>query len=132
MSLASVDEIPWLPQITKLDLSETALVSTESLARWKHLRSLNLADTKVRDLSPLVALEVLTEINIGGCDHVADVSALAALPRLSEATCSFAHFLALKDLVPRELSFALRGEITNAQQQLVFAYLDRWRGQRER
>ena len=75
-------ELVALTWLESLNLSDTKIRDLSPLTRLRLLEQLNLRGTPVNDLDPLSALIELRSLDAAG-SHVADLRALSKLPKLA-------------------------------------------------
>lgn len=102
-SIASVDALAGLSQLTVLDLSDNQISDISALAGMSSLQNLNLSGNQVASITPLTAATQLTVLNLSGnpIDSLGAISANSALTELYASGCG------INDLSPLENKTAL-------------------------
>ena len=73
-----------LKQLKKLNMRGMRLFNIEDLTYLSSVEVLDLSTNLMSDLSPLLSMESLTELNLSNCPYISDYSVLTQFPNLSQ------------------------------------------------
>ncbi|MDR0928155.1 MAG: hypothetical protein LBM74_00385 [Oscillospiraceae bacterium] len=82
MGLATLDELPALPELTHLNVSGNALTEIGYLSRFPHLSSLDASRNNISDIVSLITAPYLEVVSLSD-NQIAHLDALGQLPFLS-------------------------------------------------
>lgn len=78
-----------LKQLKKLNMRGMRLFNIEDLTYLSSVEVLDLSTNLMSDLSPLLSMENLTELNLSNCPYISDYSVLTQFPNLKKLNISF-------------------------------------------
>jgi len=70
--LIDLSPLEKLPNLTKLNLSNTSFKDIRTITGIKNLQELNISNTLVYDLEPIKKLKKLKRLDISNCDNISD------------------------------------------------------------
>lgn len=78
-----------LKDLKKLDMSGMRRFNIDDLTYLSHLESLNLATNLMSDISPLLAMKDLKELNVSNCPYLKDYTILEQFPSLRKLNMNY-------------------------------------------